>query len=52
MVLSNNRGIISLLDSRGVKVHGISYTREQASHPQHDDCVLMFACKRARLSFL
>jgi uncharacterized protein YukJ len=33
MALSNNGGIISLLDSRGVKVHGVSYTREQASHP-------------------
>jgi len=33
MALSNKGGIISLLDSRGVKVHGVSYTREQASHP-------------------
>ncbi|HYZ20537.1 MAG TPA: DUF2278 family protein [Rhodopila sp.] len=33
MTLSNKGGIISLLDSRGVKVHGVSYTREQASHP-------------------
>jgi uncharacterized protein YukJ len=33
MALSNKGGIISLLDSRGVKVHGVSYTREQASRP-------------------
>lgn len=33
MALSNKGGIISLLDSRGVKVHGVSYTREQAARP-------------------
>jgi uncharacterized protein YukJ len=33
MQLSNRGGIISLLDSRGVKVHGVSYTREQAMTP-------------------
>lgn len=33
MTLSNKGGIISLLDSRGVKVHGVSYTREQAAMP-------------------
>jgi uncharacterized protein YukJ len=33
MTLSNKGGIITLLDDRGVKVHGVAYTREQASHP-------------------
>ena len=33
MQLSNRGGIISLLDSRGVKVHGVSYTKEQAATP-------------------
>jgi hypothetical protein len=33
MELSNKGGIISLLDSRGVKVFGVSYTREQAKTP-------------------
>ncbi|WP_201842754.1 lamin tail domain-containing protein, partial [Microvirga zambiensis] len=31
--LSNKGGIISLLDARGVKVHGVSYTKEQARQP-------------------
>lgn len=31
VTLSNRGGIISLLDERGVKVHGVSYTREQAA---------------------
>lgn len=31
--LSNKGGIISLLDDRGIKVDGVSYTRSQASHP-------------------
>ncbi|URD35158.1 YukJ family protein [Methylobacterium tardum] len=31
--LSNRGGIISLLDERGVKVHGVSYTRDQARTP-------------------
>jgi hypothetical protein len=31
--LSNRGGIISLLDERGVKVHGVAYTREQARTP-------------------
>jgi len=33
MELSNKGGIISLLDNRGVKIHGVSYTKEQARHP-------------------
>jgi len=33
MELSNRGGIITLLDERGVKVHGVSYTREQARTP-------------------
>lgn len=31
--LSNQGGLISLLNSNGVKVHGVSYTKEQASNP-------------------
>ncbi|QRM32534.1 DUF2278 family protein [Microvirga sp. VF16] len=31
--LSNKGGIISLLDARGIKVHGVSYTKEQARQP-------------------
>jgi uncharacterized protein YukJ len=31
--LSNRGGIISLVDGNGVKVHGVSYTREQARQP-------------------
>lgn len=33
MVLSNKGGIITLLDDRGLKVDGVSYTRAQARHP-------------------
>ncbi len=33
MSLSNKGGIITLLDERGVKVHGVSYTKAQASNP-------------------
>jgi uncharacterized protein YukJ len=33
LALSNKGGIISLLDDRGLKVDGVSYTREQARHP-------------------
>jgi uncharacterized protein YukJ len=32
-VLSNQGGIITLVDGKGIKVHGVSYTREQARHP-------------------
>jgi uncharacterized protein YukJ len=32
-VLSNQGGTISLLDERGVKVHGVSYTRSDARQP-------------------
>jgi hypothetical protein len=31
--LSNKGGIITLLDERGVKIHGVSYTKEQARTP-------------------
>lgn len=31
--LSNRGGIITLLNSQGIKVHGVSYTRSQASQP-------------------
>lgn len=33
LALSNKGGIISLLDARGIKVHGVAYTRDQARHP-------------------
>ncbi len=33
VALSNRGGIITLLDKGGIKVHGVSYTREQASQP-------------------
>lgn len=33
VALSNKGGIITLLNADGVKVHGVSYTREQASQP-------------------
>jgi uncharacterized protein YukJ len=33
MVLSNKGGIISLLNAEGLKVDGVSYTKQQASNP-------------------
>jgi hypothetical protein len=33
MALSNKGGIITLLNADGLKVHGVSYTKAQASHP-------------------
>jgi len=33
VALSNKGGIITLLNASGVKVHGVSYTREQARQP-------------------
>lgn len=33
VALSNRGGIITLLDAQGTKVHGVSYTRGQASQP-------------------
>jgi uncharacterized protein YukJ len=33
LALSNKGGVISLVDEKGLKVHGVSYTREQARHP-------------------
>lgn len=33
VALSNKGGIITLLDARGIKVHGVSYTKEQAKQP-------------------
>src|SRR5687767_14950115 len=31
--LSNKGGIVTLVDDKGLKVHGVAYTKEQASHP-------------------
>jgi uncharacterized protein YukJ len=31
--LSNKGGAITLVDEKGLKVHGVSYTRDQARHP-------------------
>lgn len=33
LALSNKGGIITLLDEKGLKVHGVSYTKEQARDP-------------------
>lgn len=33
VTLSNQGGIITLLDQRGIKVHGVSYTKSQARQP-------------------
>lgn len=33
VALSNKGGIITLLNAEGLKVHGVSYTKEQASQP-------------------
>jgi len=33
LALSNKGGIVTLVDERGLKVHGVSYTRDQARHP-------------------
>jgi hypothetical protein len=33
VALSNKGGIITLLNDQGLKVHGVSYTREQAQNP-------------------
>jgi hypothetical protein len=33
VTLSNKGGIITLLNASGVKVHGVSYTRDQARQP-------------------
>ena len=33
LAVSNQGGIISLLDDKGLKVDGVSYTRDQARHP-------------------
>jgi hypothetical protein len=33
VALSNKGGTITLLNDRGLKVHGVSYTREQANQP-------------------
>lgn len=32
MVLPNSGGLISLLNQKGIKVHGVSYTAQQANH--------------------
>ena len=33
MVLSNKGGLITVLNQNGLKVHGVSYTKEQANQP-------------------
>jgi len=33
IALSNKGGIVTLLNATGIKVHGVSYTKEQASQP-------------------
>ncbi|SIR41893.1 Uncharacterized protein YukJ [Rhizobium sp. RU35A] len=33
VALSNQGGIITLIDAKGVKVHGVSYTKDQARQP-------------------
>ena len=33
LALSNQGGIITLVNEKGLKVHGVSYTRDQARHP-------------------
>jgi uncharacterized protein YukJ len=33
LALSNKGGVITLVDDKGLKVHGVSYTRDQARHP-------------------
>jgi len=33
LALSNKGGIITVVDEKGLKVHGVAYTREQAQHP-------------------
>ncbi|WP_199699206.1 lamin tail domain-containing protein [Oleomonas cavernae] len=33
VTLSNKGGIITLLNAQGVKVHGVSYTKEEARQP-------------------
>jgi hypothetical protein len=33
LALSNKGGVITLVDEKGLKVHGVAYTREQARHP-------------------
>ena len=32
LALSNKGGVITLVDEKGLKVHGVSYTKEQARH--------------------
>jgi uncharacterized protein YukJ len=33
LALSNKGGVITLVDDKGLKVHGVSYTKDQARHP-------------------
>ena len=33
LALSNKGGVITVVDDKGLKVHGVAYTREQARHP-------------------
>ena len=39
VALSNKGGIITLLNAQGIKVHGVSYTKSQASQPGRTDPV-------------
>ena len=32
LALSNKGGVITLVDEKGLKVHGVSYTKEQARY--------------------
>ncbi len=32
-LLGNKGGIITLLDPEGIKIHGVSYTKQQAGQP-------------------
>ena len=33
LALSNKGGVLTLVDEKGLKVHGVSYTRERSRHP-------------------
>ena len=33
LALSNQGGVITIVNEKGLKVHGVSYTRDQARHP-------------------
>ena len=33
LALSNKGGVITVVDEKGLKVHGVAYTKEQARQP-------------------